>query len=131
MEKPARDLVLVDDVVSRTLTRHYGEGAGWNCDEAENGAVALERISQNRPDLILLDLMMPVMDGFEMLDELRSTMEYRTIPVLVLTAKSLTDEDRRRLSGHVERIVEKGHHSSEDVLTYVRDVLNPSADPRG
>ena len=64
-----------------------------------------------------------VMDGFEMLDELRTRPEHRSIPVLVLTAKTLTDDDRRRLNGNVERIIEKAQHSTEEVFTYVRNVL--------
>jgi PAS domain S-box-containing protein len=119
----SRVLIVDDDETSRELTRRYGEAAGWKCDEAENGAIALERIAERRPDLILLDLMMPVMNGFEMLDELRSRPEYRSIPILVLTAKALTEEDRKKLNGNVERVIEKGRHSTEDVLAYVRNVL--------
>jgi CheY-like chemotaxis protein/two-component sensor histidine kinase len=124
LSEESRLLIVDDDETSRAVTRRYGEAAGWKCDEAENGAVALERIAACRPDLILLDLMMPVMNGFEMLDELRSRSEYLSIPVIVLTARTLTDEDRRRLNGNVERIIEKGHHSTEDVLAYVRNVLS-------
>jgi CheY-like chemotaxis protein len=109
--------------MARAITRGHGEAAGWTCDEAENGALALQRVEEHRPDLILLDLMMPVMDGFEMLDELRTRPEHRSIPVLVLTAKTLTDDDRRRLNGNVERIIEKAQHSTEEVFTYVRNVL--------
>ena len=124
ISEESRLLIVDDDETSRAISRRYGETAGWKCDEAENGAVALERIAECRPDLILLDLMMPVMNGFEMLDELRARSEYRSIPVVVLTARTLTDEDRRRLNGNVERIIEKGHHSTEDLLAYVRNVLD-------
>jgi len=60
-----------------------------------------------RPDAIILDLMMPTMDGFEVLDVLRGQPEWCDIPVVVITAKDLTDEDRKRLNGGVERIIAK------------------------
>jgi CheY-like chemotaxis protein len=60
-----------------------------------------------RPDVIILDLMMPKMDGFEFLDELRRKPEWQDIPVVVITAKDLTDDDRNRLNGGVDRIIQK------------------------
>ena len=117
-------LIVDDDETSRSLVRRYGESAGWDCEEAENGAVALERIAARRPDLVLLDLMMPVMDGFSALEEMRANPDYRDIPVVVLTAKILTVEDRSRLHGNVERVIEKGQHSSDQVLEYLHDVLS-------
>jgi CheY-like chemotaxis protein len=64
-------------------------------------------MAETRPDVIVLDLMMPEMDGFEFLDEMRRRTDWRSIPVLVVTAKDLTQEDRERLNGRVERILEK------------------------
>ena len=75
--------------------------------EAENGQVAVEPLTAARPDVIILDLMMPKMDGFEFLDELRRRPDWQDIPVVVITAKDLTDEDRNRLNGGVERIIQK------------------------
>ena len=75
--------------------------------EAENGEVAVEVLAAGRPDVIILDLMMPKMDGFEFLHELRSRPEWQDIPVVVVTAKDLTQEDRDRLNGGVERIIQK------------------------
>jgi CheY-like chemotaxis protein len=75
--------------------------------EAENGQVAIEAISAAQPDVIILDLMMPTMDGFEFLDELRGQPDWQGIPVVVITAKDLTEEDRERLNGGVERIIQK------------------------
>ena len=123
----ARVLIVDDDEAARSSIRRHVQAAGLKCDEAENGAVALQCIAQRRPDLILLDLMMPVMDGFSMLDELRTNAEYRTIPVLVVTSKTLSADDRRRLNGDVERIIHKGHHTTKDVLEYVHSVLRPDA----
>jgi len=69
--------------------------------------VRVEAITAARPDVIILDLMMPKMDGFEFLDELRARPDWQNIPVVVITAKDLTDEDRNRLNGGVERIIQK------------------------
>ena len=71
------------------------------------GAWRLTQLAEARPDVIVLDLMMPEMDGFEFLDEIRQRDEWRDIPVLVVTAKDLTREDRERLDGCVERILQK------------------------
>ena len=91
--------------------------------EAENGRVALAQIAARRPDVVLLDLMMPEMDGFEFVAELRKRQEWRTIPVVVVTAKDLTPEERQRLSGHVEKILQKTAYRREDLLREVRDLM--------
>src|SRR4029079_7854131 len=77
--------------------------------EAENGLRAIEAITAARPDVIILDLMMPEMDGFEFMDELRGRADWQEIPVVVITAKDLTEEDRNRLNGGVERIIQKSN----------------------
>jgi CheY-like chemotaxis protein len=102
-----RALLVDDDEVVRRSVRQALEPIGWKVTEAENGQVAVEAIAAARPDVIILDLMMPKMDGFEFLDELRSRPDWRDIPVVVITAKDLTDEDRNRLNGGVERIIQK------------------------
>jgi CheY-like chemotaxis protein len=106
------------------------ESQGWAMTEAENGQVALARLSESRPDVILLDLMMPEMDGFEFLNRLRRVKEWRTIPVIVITAKTLSPEDRRRLNGYVEQVIQKGDFSREDLLQQVQmlvdDYINPA-----
>ena len=75
------------------------------------------------PDVIVLDLMMPEMDGFEFLAELRGRPEGRDIPVIVLTAKDLTDDDRRRLNGGVERIVIKRGFERGELLRELGQTL--------
>ena len=96
-----------DDEVVRRSVRQALEPIGWKVTEAENGQVAIEAMTAGRPDVIILDLMMPKMDGFEFLDEWRGRPEWQDIPVVVITAKDLTDEDRDRLNGGVERIIQK------------------------
>ncbi len=91
--------------------------------EAGNGREGLDQLGKFRPDLILLDLMMPVMDGFDFLLEMHAHPEWKNIPVIVLTAKDLTDEDRRILSGRVEQIVEKGAVSTEQLVSRIRQLL--------
>jgi CheY-like chemotaxis protein len=102
-----RLLLIDDDDVVRRGVRLALEPIGWQVTEAENGQVALASLAAARPDAIILDLMMPEMDGFEFLDELRGRPDWRDIPVVVITAKALTDQDRSRLNGGVERIIQK------------------------
>ena len=90
-------------VVSQTLER-----AGWSIAEAENGRIALQRVAARRPDVIVLDLLMPELNGFEFLAALRRDPAWRSVPVVVLTSMDLTAEDRRVLNGAVERILQKG-----------------------
>src|SRR5262249_44304280 len=106
-------LLVDDDEVVRRNVRHALEPIGWKVSEAENGQVAIEALATARPDVIILDLMMPKMDGFEVLDELRRRPKWQDIPVVVITAKDLTEEDRVRLNGGVERIIQK---SSRDEM---------------
>lgn len=100
---------------------------GWTVSEAKNGRVALERIAEHRPVLILLDLMMPEMDGFEFVTELRQHEEWQTIPIVIVTAKDLTPEDRLRLNGSVERILQKGAYRREELLQEVRDLVRSAS----
>ncbi len=118
-----RVLLVEDDDFTRAVIRQALEHEGWSVTQAENGRVALDRVAATRPDTIVLDLMMPEMDGFEFLVELRSNPEWRDIPVLVVTAKDLTDDDRRRLSGGVERIIEKSTYDRDHLLRQVRHAL--------
>jgi CheY-like chemotaxis protein len=91
--------------------------------EAENGRVALECVIANPPSLILLDLMMPVMDGFEFVMEMRKTAAWRDIPIVVVTAKDVTDEDRRRLSDDVVGLIQKGGLDRESLLAQLREQI--------
>jgi len=116
-------LVVDDDVALRELLRRILEGAGYTVVEAENGRVALERLRTMAPGVILLDLMMPEMDGFEVVTEMRRHEAWRAIPIVVVTAKELTAEDRQRLNGYVERILQKGAYTRDTLLAEVRDLV--------
>jgi CheY-like chemotaxis protein len=93
-------------------------------DEAENGAIALDLATRNRPDLILLDLMMPVMDGFEFVLHYRKREGCAATPIIVVTAKDLDQNDRDRLVGGVERIVEKGALTRKQLLETIRELVS-------
>jgi GAF domain-containing protein/DNA-binding response OmpR family regulator len=100
-------LLVDDDEVVRRGVRQALEPIGWRVTEAGDGQEAVALLTFARPDVIILDLMMPKMDGFEFMDELRGRPDHQDIPVVVITAKDLTDEDRDRLNGGVERIIQK------------------------
>ena len=112
-------LLVDDDLAVRETVSSALCATGWEVTEAENGRVALDRMATFQPTLILLDLMMPVMDGFDFLIELHANPDWREIPVIVLTAKDLTSEDKRILSGRVEQILEKDAWSHEQLVGLV------------
>jgi CheY-like chemotaxis protein len=92
---------------------------------ATNGVEGLDVIRSSHVDLILLDLMMPVMDGFSFVAELRQDPEHSAIPVIVVTAKDLSTEDRARLEGAVQTIVAKGADLGEQLVAHVRQSMPP------
>lgn len=116
-------LVVDDDQDCRDLLRRTLERDGWEIDEAENGRVALSCATKRRPDLILLDLTMPEMDGFAFVSALPQHIGSHNIPIIVLTALDLSAADRRRLAGSVETVLQKGAHSREALLARVRDLV--------
>jgi CheY-like chemotaxis protein len=116
-------LLVEDDPTTREMLRRLLEKEGWPVSEAENGRIGLERVKENRPGLVLLDLMMPEMDGFGFVAELRKREEWRDIPVVVVTAKDITAEDRLLLNGSVEKILQKGAYSRETLLAEVRELV--------
>jgi signal transduction histidine kinase/DNA-binding response OmpR family regulator len=115
-------LVVEDNIDNRQMICRQLHKAGWRVIEAENGVRALAAIAIERPDVILLDLMMPEMDGFEFLRELRQKASWRSIPAIVLTAKDLTTEERQWLDGQTQRIYQKGSGSSQ-ILDEIRNLL--------
>jgi CheY-like chemotaxis protein len=112
-----RVLVVEDDDNSRTMISRMVARDGWTVVEAENGRVALDMLAeQGPPEIILLDLIMPVMDGLQFIDELRKRPQWRSIPIVVLTAKDLTQAERFRLNEHVQTILEKSALSRDALL---------------
>jgi PAS domain S-box-containing protein len=124
-----RALVIDDLPDNRSMLRHALEREGWLVAEAENGRAGLGLFAEQKPSLILLDLMMPVMDGFEFLRELRRRDDGRTVPVVVVTAKELTPEERNLLRAGVENIVQRGTVSHDSLLAEIREKIS-AAKPR-
>ncbi len=126
---PCPVLLVEDDAVTRQMMRALLEKAGWAVSEAENGRIALERVAQNRPALILLDLMMPEMDGFEFAANLHRHAEWHSIPIVVLTAKDLTADELLRLNGDVHAVLDKGGLTRDELMQHVRALLADWAVP--
>ena len=118
-----RVLVVEDDEDARTALRQALASEGWTVAEAEHGRAALDCLAEARADAIVLDLMMPEMDGFELVAELRRHPEWRGIPILVVTALDLSEADRRRLNGSVARVIQKSGRSGTDLLREVGEAV--------
>jgi CheY-like chemotaxis protein len=116
-------LVVDDKPENRELLRRALEEEGWQVSEAGNGREALDRLAGQTPSLILLDLMMPVMDGFEFVVEMHKLDPPPSVPIVVVTAKDLNEEDRRRLNGGVAGLIEKSGLDQESLLSQLRDQL--------
>jgi PAS domain S-box-containing protein len=123
-------LLVEDDEAVRDMLRRTLGKEGWTTIEAENGRVALEMLSRQKPALIVLDLMMPQMDGFEFAAELQKSPEWRTIPVMVLTAMTINAEDGARLNGAVQQILAKSATTREDLVRRIGELVR-SAAPAG
>jgi adenylate cyclase len=118
-----RALVVEDDPSSREMMRRLLIGEGWEVSLSANGREALDRLSAEHPNLVLLDLMMPEMDGFEFLVEFRKNPKFAATPVIVVTGADLTLADRRRLNGGVEHILQKAASGQEDFLQQIRELV--------
>jgi CheY-like chemotaxis protein len=88
--------------------------------------IGLARARERQPGLVLLDLIMPEMDGFDFLEAFRREEASRAVPVVVVTARDLTAEDRARLSGSVERVLLKGARRGDALLREIRELVTAS-----
>ncbi|GAB4508766.1 MAG: hypothetical protein OHK0046_02210 [Anaerolineae bacterium] len=125
-DSPTQDadiLVVEDDEDTRFVITRILEREHFTVRTAENGLVALERVREKLPDLILLDLMMPEMDGFQFVTELQKTEQGRSVPVIVVTAKDLTNADRSRLNGFVAQIMAKSPSDRTLLLQEISTLL--------
>lgn len=123
-----RVLVIEDDSATRDLLCRSVTGVGYKAEAAVNGQDGLDWLSRNpAPDLILLDLMMPNLDGFGFLRELRKQRAFDRLPVIIVTAKELTDEDIRKLRELRADIITKDHDYLGELVTIMRQCLNSSA----
>ena len=116
-------LVVDDDSESRALLRHSLESDGWQVEEAFNGKNAIESINNRAPALILLDLMMPEMDGFEFVDAIKSQQNLADIPIIVLTAMDIDGEIHQKLHGQVQNILVKGAYDKDFLLRKISEII--------
>ncbi|HAI69786.1 MAG TPA: hybrid sensor histidine kinase/response regulator [Gammaproteobacteria bacterium] len=125
---PANNLIMVveDDETLREITAEVLKKEGLRVFKAENGQVALDHIAYQKPVLILLDLYMPEMDGFEFLTHLRQNEAWRSIPVIVLTSAILSAEDQARLHGYVETIFQKQTNNRDELLSHIHQMISQS-----
>lgn len=116
--------ILEDEPDARVLLRRILQYfRKYNIYEAPDGVSGINLIRTKKPDLVLLDLMMPGLDGFAVLDILKADPELHEIPVIVITAKDLTSKDYKRLSGRVESLLQKGEFMEEELFESISDVL--------
>ncbi|WP_170773195.1 response regulator [Ruegeria lacuscaerulensis] len=118
-----RVLVVEDEAATREMICRVLAKEGWQIDQAINGLDALNQMSKSTPDVILLDLMMPEMDGFEFLAGMRKNPDWGEIPVIVVTAKTLSNEDRARLNGSVQTLISKDGDEVETILSQLNAIL--------
>ncbi len=116
-------MIVDDDFLNRELLRDILAKEEVEIIEAENGAKALEIIKLRKPDLLLLDLMMPEMDGFEVIKRLEQNPQWQNIPIIIITAKDLTLEERKLLNARVEIILHKGAYKKQALLQQIHSLL--------
>jgi threonine synthase len=125
-----RIAIIEDDPDARRLLRRVLQARGeYQICEASGGREGIELVRQHRPDLVLLDLMMPEVDGFEVLDAIHADPELADTRIIVITAKSLTASERRRLSGQIELLLRKGSFLDDDLLEDILATLQQRPEP--
>lgn len=121
-------LVVEDDPTTQEMMELMLAKEGLMVITANNGRDGLEKMTQQLPDLILLDLMMPEMDGFEFVTHLRNNEKWRKIPIVVLTAKDITREDRIKLRSQVQNIFQKSGYDKNKLLSEIHDLLKQATE---
>jgi CheY-like chemotaxis protein len=121
--RPTRILLVDDDEDQRERLRGWLEGEQWVVQETANGREALSRLQADKPDVILLDLMMPEMDGFAVVAALQKEPRWRDIPVIVITARDLDAKDRERLNSGVQSVLVKETFRPADLVERIRRLV--------
>lgn len=133
MTEPARSaarttvMIVDDNMVIRQIYRKALEGAGFTVTEADGGARAQQLVNQAMPALIVLDLMMVSGDGFSFLEHLRRRTDGAEVPVVVVTAKPLSESEERVLAALTQGTVRKSKNTAADILAKVREFVSPPA----
>ena len=120
--RPTRILLVEDDALQRELMCEWLVGEQWTVHEASNGREALDLLRTNKPDVILLDLMMPEMDGFEIVAALQEEPLWRDVPVIVITARDLDAKDRERLNSGVHSVLLKNTFRPNELVERIRQL---------
>ena len=120
--RPTRILLVEDDALQRELMREWLVGEQWTVHEAGNGREALALLRANKPDVILLDLMMPEMDGFQIVAALQEEPLWRDVPVIVITARDLNAKDRERLNSGVHSVLLKNTFRPDELVERIRQL---------
>jgi signal transduction histidine kinase/CheY-like chemotaxis protein/HAMP domain-containing protein len=121
--RPTRVLLVDDDKDQRERLRGWLEGEQWAVQESGNGREALSRLQADKPDVILLDLMMPEMDGFAVVAALQKEPRWRDIPVIVITARDLDAKDRERLNSGVQSVLVKETFRPAELVERIRRLV--------
>ena len=119
-------LVIDDDSTTRIILRKMLVKDGWRVDEAENGKVAIDQIKKEKPELILLDLLMPVMDGFKFLKVIKTEETFIDIPIIVITSKDLTADDYSFLTANVDKVIQKGDYTQKEIINRIDVAIKES-----
>jgi CheY-like chemotaxis protein len=120
---PVTILVIDDEPTAVELVATALEPEGFHVLRAYNGETGVTMAETERPDLIILDLLMPGMNGFEVLDQLAQSPVTRQLPIMIFTVKQLMAEEKQRLQGRIARLAQKTTVSQKDVVTMVKDAL--------
>jgi CheY-like chemotaxis protein len=121
-------LVVEDDTALSDLLQRSLAKEGWQVSVAADGRAALDRVGEHVPDIILLDLLLPEMDGFQFLSLLRQNPDWRAIPTVVITGKDLTLQETEVLQEQARHILRKGAYSREQLLQEIRDLVHTCVD---
>lgn len=124
VETPIRRVLVIEDSSDSARLMARILGVNYDVHLAANGREGLEKAYSLKPDLIITDLMMPEVDGFHVIEKLKEDKEFRDTPIIVLTAKELTAQERARLTGQVDTLLQKGSFLSEDLLQRIVEALN-------
>lgn len=120
-------LIVEDEASTRQLMRRVFVSEGWRVREAVNGRAGLELLQEETPDLILLDLIMPELDGFQFVESLKTVPQANGVPVVVITGADLSEDDRRRLNGGVQQIIQKPEDGHPSFLGEIRQYVSKHA----
>lgn len=121
-----QNVLIIEDTedAARLLSRMLSGHGGYEVHIAKNGRIGIEMAHELLPDLIVTDLMMPEMDGFQVIEHLKADPDLRHVPVIVLTAKDLTPDERQRLTGRIVSLLQKGSFLNDELLQRILETLN-------